>query len=310
MAAISRRRAGGRTRSCTKGTKRSDGQHGDGRRPQRLGGQRMHGAAVSLSSGGRRVHRHPRAVAYLQPRAVRDGPDALAPPSSQCQRARSTVSALSSTVCVGSGMNRDRQKRRVARLQRVIHGHVNGQGHAAALQLAHVVNAPYACSPAPRQRLHPACRAGKCRGMSDPCPAPFNLAAYVLAAARLTPDKIALEILRAGGAERWSFARLDAAVRGTGDGAGGAWVAAGRAGACCDWATAWISRWPFLGAMAVGLVPVPTSTALTAPEITAMAEGLTRRWSSRMDGGRCPTTPPRPDAGPLARHARPAPVRL
>ena len=46
-----------------------------------------------------------------------------------------------------------------------------------------------------------------------PCPAPFNLARHVLeaSAARL-PDKSALQILRPTGAERWSYARLEAAV--------------------------------------------------------------------------------------------------
>ena len=103
-----------------------------------------------------------------------------------------------------------------------------------------------------------------------PCPAPFNLAAYVLDAGTATPDKIALQILRLTGAERWSFATLTAAVRGIGTG----YLAAGlqpgdrvllRLGNTVDFPLA------FLGAIAVGLVPVPTSSQLTAPEITSMA---------------------------------------
>ena len=47
-----------------------------------------------------------------------------------------------------------------------------------------------------------------------PCPAPFNLAAYVLAAGEAVPEKIALQIVKPTGAERWSHARLRAAVLG------------------------------------------------------------------------------------------------
>jgi len=110
--------------------------------------------------------------------------------------------------------------------------------------------------------------------MTAPCPITFNMAAHVLAAGAQVPDKIALEILRASGAERWSFARLEAAVRGTGTGLAALGLPPGarvllRLGNSVDFPLA------FLGAIAVGLVPVPTSTALTTPEITAMAEGLT-----------------------------------
>jgi acyl-coenzyme A synthetase/AMP-(fatty) acid ligase len=109
--------------------------------------------------------------------------------------------------------------------------------------------------------------------MIAPCPTPFNMAAYVLAAGQATPDKIALEILRASGAERWSFARLQAAVRGTGAGLAALGLPHGarvllRLGNSVDFPLA------FLGAIAAGLVPVPTSTALTGAEITTMAEGL------------------------------------
>lgn len=109
--------------------------------------------------------------------------------------------------------------------------------------------------------------------MTAACPAPFNLAAHVLATAAQTPDKIALEILRASGAERWSYARLQAAVRGTGTGLAALGLAPGarvllRLGNSVDFPIA------FLGAIAAGLVPVPTSTALTAPEVTAMARSL------------------------------------
>ena len=49
-------------------------------------------------------------------------------------------------------------------------------------------------------------------------PARFSLAAHVLAKAAAQPDKIALQILRLNGAERWSYGRLEAAVRGVATG--------------------------------------------------------------------------------------------
>ncbi|MCC5992256.1 MAG: acyl--CoA ligase [Rhodobacteraceae bacterium] len=106
-----------------------------------------------------------------------------------------------------------------------------------------------------------------------PCPVPFNMARHVLAAGQATPDRIALQILRASGAERWSYARLIAAVRGTGTGLLRAGLEPGqrvllRIGNSVDFPVA------YLGAIAAGLVPVPTSTQLTGPEITRMAAGL------------------------------------
>jgi acyl-coenzyme A synthetase/AMP-(fatty) acid ligase len=106
-----------------------------------------------------------------------------------------------------------------------------------------------------------------------PCPAPFNLAEYVLAAGAAQPDKIALQILRLTGAERWSYAKLTAAVRGIGTGFLRAGLQPGdrlllRLGNTVDFPLA------YLGAIAVGAVPVPTSSQLTGPEITAMAATL------------------------------------
>ena len=46
--------------------------------------------------------------------------------------------------------------------------------------------------------------------------APFNLAAHVLAAGATRPDHNAMQIIRPTGAERWSYGRLIAAIRGTG----------------------------------------------------------------------------------------------
>lgn len=106
--------------------------------------------------------------------------------------------------------------------------------------------------------------------MSQPCPDPFNLAAYVLAAADRNPDKIALMIVGLAGAERWSYGTLARAVRGIGAGFLAAGLKPGdrvllRLGNTVDFPLA------FLGAIAAGLVPVPTSAQLTGPEITSMA---------------------------------------
>ncbi len=103
-----------------------------------------------------------------------------------------------------------------------------------------------------------------------PPPAAFNMAAHVLAHADRLAEKSALQILSAKGAERWSYARLAAAVRGAGTGLLAAGLQPGarvllRLGNTPEFPVA------FLGAIAAGLVPVPTSAALTAGEITAMA---------------------------------------
>ncbi len=111
-------------------------------------------------------------------------------------------------------------------------------------------------------------------GPFDPCPAPFNLARYVLTAGEATPDKIALQIVGLTGAERWSYGALSRAVRGIGTGLLQAGLTPGdrvllRLGNDVDFPLA------FLGAIAAGLVPVPTSSQLTTREITAMAAQVT-----------------------------------
>lgn len=106
-----------------------------------------------------------------------------------------------------------------------------------------------------------------------PPPARFNMAAHVLARAGHRPDKIALQILHAGGAESWSYARLEAAVRGIAAGFGALDLAPGalilmRLGNTVDFPLC------YLGAIAAGLVPVPTSALLTRPEITRLGDLL------------------------------------
>ncbi|MGC1427025.1 MAG: class I adenylate-forming enzyme family protein [Albidovulum sp.] len=98
-----------------------------------------------------------------------------------------------------------------------------------------------------------------------PCPAPFNLAQYVLAAADTCPDRVALAILGASDAEEWSYGRLKAAVLG---------VAAGLLAQGLEPGDRILLRigngvaFPlaFLGAVAAGIVPVPTASTLTKSE--------------------------------------------
>ena len=72
---------------------------------------------------------------------------------------------------------------------------------------------PYSARRCPSPALHDT-------GPFAPCPAPFNLAAYVLAASARTPGKVALEVLSAPGtvAERWRYADLAEAVTRTAGG--------------------------------------------------------------------------------------------
>ncbi len=111
------------------------------------------------------------------------------------------------------------------------------------------------------------------QGPPPPCPAPFNLAAHVLRRGRARPDKTALSVLGRDGAQDWSYRALEHAVRATGAGLLEAGLAPGaivlmRLGNTVDFPIA------YLGAIAAGLVPVPTSSQLTEPEVATMIAGL------------------------------------
>ncbi|MEY8830773.1 class I adenylate-forming enzyme family protein [Sedimentitalea sp. XS_ASV28] len=110
-------------------------------------------------------------------------------------------------------------------------------------------------------------------GPPPPCPEPFNLAAHVLARAGLRPDKIALSVLGATGSVDWTYGELEAAVRATGTGLLQSGLTPGdivlmRLGNTVDFPIA------YLGAIAAGLVPVPTSSQLTAPETARIIADL------------------------------------
>ena len=101
----------------------------------------------------------------------------------------------------------------------------------------------------------------------------FNLAEHVLRRGAQTQDKLAFSVIGPARAERWSYARLIAAVRGTATGLLARGLRPGqrvliRVGNEPAFPVA------YLGAIAAGLVAVPTSPALTAREATAIAQGI------------------------------------
>ncbi|WP_457649511.1 class I adenylate-forming enzyme family protein [Profundibacter sp.] len=106
-------------------------------------------------------------------------------------------------------------------------------------------------------------------GAPAPCPAPFNLAQYVLSLAPALGDKCALSVLHTDHTDDWTYARFESAVRGTATGLLQQGLKPGdrilmRLGNTVEFPIL------FLAAITAGLVPVPTSSQLTTPEITAI----------------------------------------
>lgn len=101
----------------------------------------------------------------------------------------------------------------------------------------------------------------------------FNLTEHVLSAGLGSPDKLALAVLSPSGADRWSHARLRAAVLGVATGLLDRGLAPG------DRVLLRIGNEPafpvaYLACIAAGLIPVPTSAMLTAGEVTKMAADI------------------------------------
>ncbi len=124
-------------------------------------------------------------------------------------------------------------------------------------------------------------------GPYAPCPTPFNLAAHVLAAGTQTPDKIALAVVKPTGAQRWSYAKLTQAVLGTATGLLETGLRPGdlmlmRLGNTVDFPIA------YLGAIAAGIIPVPTSSQLTEREVSAIIDHLEPKTILRANGVACP----------------------
>lgn len=111
------------------------------------------------------------------------------------------------------------------------------------------------------------------QGASPACPNPFNMAAYVLAHAQTCAAKTALSVLDGATRRDWSFAQIEAAVRGIATGLQTAGLKPGdrvvlRLGNRPEYPLA------YLGAIAAGIVPVPTSPQLTAREVQSIFSGL------------------------------------
>lgn len=133
-------------------------------------------------------------------------------------------------------------------------------------------------------------------GRPPACPDPFNIAAYVLAEAGRTPDRIALQVMHPGGAERYSYGALEKAVRGTGTGLLQMGFRPGdrvlmRLSNSVDFPVL------FLGAIAAGLVPVPSSAMLTAPEASRICTEIAPVLIAAGPGVALPENPPCPVLG-------------
>lgn len=110
-------------------------------------------------------------------------------------------------------------------------------------------------------------------GAPPSCPDPFNLAAHVLGRVSSCPEKTALIVVGPAQSDLWSYQRLEDAVLGTGRGLLDQGLKPGdillmRLGNTVDFPIA------YLGALAVGMVPVPTSAALTLREVTQIVADL------------------------------------
>ena len=111
------------------------------------------------------------------------------------------------------------------------------------------------------------------QGPYPPCPAPFNLAAHVLRHADTQPEKVALSVLHRDQSDDWTFGQLQAAVLGTATGLLRNGLVPGDIvlmllGNTVDFPIS------YLGSIAAGLVPVPTSSQLTEPETARMIDEL------------------------------------
>lgn len=98
------------------------------------------------------------------------------------------------------------------------------------------------------------------------CPSSFNLAEHVLSHASAQPEKVALSLLAQDRTEDWTFAALERAILGVAHGLSQAGLHPGdrmllRVGNGVAFPLA------YLGAITVGIVPVPTSSQLTTPEL-------------------------------------------
>ncbi len=128
------------------------------------------------------------------------------------------------------------------------------------------------------------------QGLPTPCPSPFNMAAYVMACAPEGGDKIALEIIGKN-PDIWTYAKLDRAIGGVATGLRSMNLPKGarvlmRLGNSVEFPIV------FLAAIAAGLVPVPTSSMLTTPEVDKICDEISPALIVADTGIALPSTPP------------------
>lgn len=135
----------------------------------------------------------------------------------------------------------------------------------------------------------------------------FNLTQYVLAAGRQTPKKVALELAGPNGQQVWTYAELTQAVLGTARGLLNSGLIEGdrvllRLGNEVGFPIG------YLGAIAAGIIPVPTPAALTKPEVEKIAATL-RPSACLCSGGLvAPDNVPKIDAETLTSFRNLAPL--
>jgi acyl-coenzyme A synthetase/AMP-(fatty) acid ligase len=127
-------------------------------------------------------------------------------------------------------------------------------------------------------------------GAAAPCPAPFNMAQYVLGLASELGDKTALAVVSEDGTEAWSYAALESAVRGVARGLLAAGLQPGdrllmRIGNSVEFPIC------YLAALAVDIIPVPASSLLTAHEVSEIAAAVAPGLIVAQDGVALPNEP-------------------
>ncbi|ODA66715.1 Long-chain-fatty-acid--CoA ligase [Methyloligella halotolerans] len=131
------------------------------------------------------------------------------------------------------------------------------------------------------------------QGAPPPCPAPFNLAAYVLSRAGDLGDKTALAVISPDACDNWSYERLETAVRGIAQG----FLEEGlRPGDRLLMRVGNSVAFPltFLAALAADIIPVPTSAQLTVSEVAKIIAEVHPKLIVAEDGVAVPENAPCP----------------
>lgn len=131
------------------------------------------------------------------------------------------------------------------------------------------------------------------QGPPPPCPQPFNMAGYVLNSAAALGDKAALSVVGHDAPQDWSYSQIESAVRGC---ATGLLQMGLKPGARILMRLGNTPEFPilFLAAITAGLVPVPTSTQLTSPEVDKICDDLSPELIVATKGVALPSQAPCP----------------